>query len=140
MNRDLSTKEYPSKAYFEEIGAWPKGSSNKIIRTYVTGFVLSLVLTFTAYYLVVLNHSIPETIVISAIVVLAGLQFIVQMTCFLHLGKEASSRDKLFVLCVTGVIVIILVSGSLWIMSSLNSRMMPSATQMEYYMNGQQGI
>ena len=133
MTPELNTKEY-----FEEIGAWPSGSG-KIGRIYTTGFVASLILTFVAYFFA-MDHAVPQIVAIGIVVLLAAVQFIVQMTCFLHLGKEAGSRDKIIVLCATGVIVLILVTGSLWIMSSLNGRMMPSTAQMEYYMNGQQGI
>ena len=133
MNTDVNTKEY-----FEEIGAWPSGSE-KIGKTYTTGFILSLLFTFIAYYFA-MHHEIPSVLALASIIVLAFAQFILQMMCFLHLGKEAGSREKIIVLSATILIVCILVVGSLWIMSSLNSRMMPTTAQMEYYMGGQQGI
>ena len=109
------------------------------LRTYVTGFVLSLVLTCTGYFFAV-DHAVPLQIMLVVIVVCAVVQFVVQMSCFLHLGKDESSREKLVVLACAAVIVSILVGGSLWIMSSLNSRMMPTQDQMVQYMQSQTGI
>jgi cytochrome o ubiquinol oxidase operon protein cyoD len=68
---------------------------------------------------------------------LALLQFIVQIYCLLHLGKEAGSRARLFILGCAILIVGILVGGSLWIMFSLNGRMMPDTAQMEQYMTNE---
>jgi cytochrome o ubiquinol oxidase operon protein cyoD len=125
------------RTYFEEIGIWPRGS--RIAMAYVTGFILSLLLTFAAYALVV-HAVLSARDAIIALLLLACLQFLVQMTCFLHLSKGTISRDRLIVFCCAGVVVLILISGSLWIMLSLNARMMPSTTQMEQYMNVQTGI
>lgn len=125
------------KNYFEEIGAWPR--THSMARAYVVGFVLSLLLTFIAYSLVV-TDSLPYTVLIAAVVAAAVLQFIVQVYCFLHVGSDASTRERLFALCAVGFIICILVSGSLWIMFSLNGRMTPDPAQMEQYMNDQGGF
>jgi cytochrome o ubiquinol oxidase operon protein cyoD len=111
----------------------------KTYRSYIIGFILSLILTLFAYYIVT-QHIVTEQTALITIVVLAALQFIVQMMCFLHLGTRASSRDRLIVLGFAGVIVTILVVGSLWIMNNLNNRMMPTTDQMEQYMSDQTGI
>ena len=129
---------FDPKTYFEDIGAWPSGS-HKMARSYVFGFVLSLILTITAY-LVITHLVFSSVMLIVAIVLLAAIQFIVQMVCFLHMGTQRSTRDRFIVLGFAAVIVTILVSGSLWIMNNLNNRMMPSTAQMEQYMNDQTGI
>jgi cytochrome o ubiquinol oxidase operon protein cyoD len=126
------------KNYFEEIGAWPRGSQH-IARAYVAGFVLSIVLTLTAYALVV-QHALPQDALVAAIVVAAFLQFATQIVCFLHLGRGAASRERLAILAAAAFIVTILVSGSLWIMFSLQSRMTPDSAQMEQYMQDQAGF
>lgn len=122
--------------YFEEIGAFPRGSKH-LFWAYASGFALSLALTFAAYFLA--TSGTPRSQQLAAVIaVLALLQFGVQIYCFLHLGKEAGER--LVVLAWATLIVAILVSGSLWIMWSLNGRMMPDETQMENYMNEQVGF
>ena len=123
--------------YFEEIGAWPYGSGHA--RTYVWGFILSLILTLVSYF-VAMDHVASRDILICIVFVLAIVQFAIQLVCFLHLGRETVSRERLIVLSCALLIVVILVSGSVWIMFSLDQRMTPSADQMESYMNSQQGI
>jgi len=124
--------------YFEQIGAWPR-ESRSAARSYVIGFVFSLILTFAAYLLAV-HSAWPQKAVLIALIVLACAQFLTQAICFLHLGREDSSRDRTLVLCFASLIVLILVSGSLWIMFSLNERMSLSPAQMEQYMSDQEGI
>jgi cytochrome o ubiquinol oxidase operon protein cyoD len=100
---------------------------------------LSLALTFFAYH-VVTEHELGMTMTLGIIVALAVFQFVVQMICFLHMDVTTASRDRLIVLGFAGVIVAILVVGSLWIMNNLNNRMMPTTDQMEQYMSDQTGI
>ena len=126
------------KNYFEEIGVWP-GSSHKIARAYVIGFVCSLAVTLLAYSLAA-QAALPAQEIAIVVALLALVQFAVQVYCFLHLGKESGSRERLAVLGCAILIIGILVSGSLWIMFSLNGRMMPDPAQMEQYMNDQVGF
>ena len=107
------------------------------LKTYVIGYLLSIVLTLTAY-LMVTNHGAGRRVLIGLLVVLALIQFFVQIYYFLHLGTETRPRWKLAVfLFMTGV-VLILVFGSLWIMDNLNVRM--TIPQQVQYMNNQDGL
>lgn len=103
-------------------------------RPYVIGYVLSLALTLTAYVLVTQNQ-LRYRLIVGVIVVLALTQFIVQMLCFLHLGNETKPRWKLVVFGFMLGVVLILVGGSLWIMTNLNYRMTPE--QINTYLNQQ---
>jgi cytochrome o ubiquinol oxidase operon protein cyoD len=120
--------------YFQEIGLW--SHSHNIARAYVIGYVLSLALTLCAYSLAI-QQSLPDQQFAIAVAFLALLQFVVQIYCFMHLGKESDSRARLFILGCAILIVGILVGGSLWIMFSLNGRMMPDTVQMEQYMTNE---
>jgi len=126
------------KHYFEEIGAWPR-DFGKLARAYVIGFVLSLFITLAAYGIAV-YHVLPWTPLVVVLLSLAGVQFIVQIMCFLHLDRASASRERLIVLGAIIVIVLILVVGSLWVMTHLNERMMTDPAQMQQYMQDQQGI
>lgn len=106
------------------------------LRSYVIGFGLSLVLTLTSYLLVA-HHTLARQGLIVATAVLALTQFFVQMIYFLHLGAEAKPRWKLLVFGFMTVVVLILVIGSLWIMTNLNYRMTPD--QINQYMKSQDG-
>lgn len=103
---------------------------------YVTGFVLSIVLTLVAY-LSTVNHLFSERTLIGLLIGLALVQFLVQLFFFLHLGKETKPRWKLLVLFFMIGVVLILVIGSLWIMDNLNYRMTPQ--QINQYMQNQDG-
>jgi cytochrome o ubiquinol oxidase operon protein cyoD len=114
------------------------------LRSYIIGFLLSLLFTLFAYALA--THAVPAVaglpmgVSIALIIGFAFAQFIAQLIHFLHLNLGRESRDKLIILCATVFIVIILVSGSLWIMNQLNGRMMPDAAQMTQYMQDQAGM
>lgn len=104
--------------------------------TYISGYVLSLVLTLVAY-LLVRHPAYSNSVIVAVIVVLAIVQFLVQLVFFLHLGRETKPRWKLFVAISMIGIVLILVLGSLWIMNNLNYRMTPQ--QVNTYLNDQGG-
>jgi cytochrome o ubiquinol oxidase operon protein cyoD len=107
------------------------------LKSYASGFILSIVLTITAYLLVT-HHTYSDRHTILVIIVgLALLQFIGQLLFFLHLGKETKPRWKLFVLLFMLLVVFILVFGSLWIMDNLNYHM--SSEQINTYLNNQGG-
>ncbi|HUD05648.1 MAG TPA: cytochrome o ubiquinol oxidase subunit IV [Candidatus Saccharimonadales bacterium] len=112
-------------------------SEHGTLKSYVTGFALSIVLTVTAYLLVKNHGYVNRDKIIAAIVGLALTQFVVQLIFFLHLGKETKPRWKLFIFGFMVLVVLILVFGSLWIMDNLNYRMTPG--QINTYMNNQGG-
>ena len=107
------------------------------LRTYVIGFVASIVLTLGAYLLVA-HHLLSRRLLIAAVIGLALVQFLVQLLFFLHLGRESKPRWKLMVALFMIMVVLILVFGSLWIMTNLSYRMSPE--QINTYMNNQAGL
>ena len=128
------------RTYFEEIGIWPK---DNVLISYVMGFILSLVCTVLAYMLAtssVLLFSFSVPIAVSLIVILAVIQLVVQLSFFLHLSARTTSRDRYLIFCATMFIVAVLFIGSVWIMNTLNTRMMPDTTKMNAYMKSQSGL
>lgn len=93
--------------------------TDKGLKAYVVGFVLSIVLTVTAYVMVV-QESFSYRWLIAAIIGLAIIQFVVQVVFFLHIGREGRPRFNLLTLFFMVLVVLILVLGSLWIMANLN--------------------
>jgi cytochrome o ubiquinol oxidase operon protein cyoD len=113
------------------------------LKAYITGFVISIILTLTAYMLVRHNttsatQAITSPVLIGIILTLAMAQFIAQLIFFLHLGTEAKPRWKLMVFYFMVIVVVIFVGGSLWIMGNLNTHM--TTQQINNYMNSQDGI
>lgn len=111
-----------------------------MFKKYITGFILSVVLTLAAF-LVVLRpglFNLASGGVIVTILTLAVSQALVQLFFFLHLGEEKGPRWNLAVLLSTLGIILLVVVGSLWIMSNLNYNMMSmSPSDMNTYMLNQ---
>lgn len=91
--------------------------------SYAIGFVFSLVLTATAFF-VVMTRAMPGPALIGLVVGLGILQAIFQIVFFLHIGKEDKPywETQMFLFMVLVLLVIVL--GSLWIMYDLNHRLM----------------
>lgn len=126
------------KNYFETIGAW---GENVGVGSYVTGFFVSLLLTFAAYHLAT-SGAFAAQITVFALLMLALLQFGAQVFWFLHLFGKGASRKRLAIFGIATGIILILLIGSLWIMSDLNTRMLylPSVDEQEQYMQSQGGL
>lgn len=88
---------------------------------YVTGFVLSLILTIIPYQLVTANI-LNGWFLTGALVVFALLQLIVQLQFFIHLGHESGTPWNKLIFMFMVLIVFIIVAGSLWIMNNLDYR------------------
>lgn len=93
----------------------------QIVR-YSIGFFVSVALTLAAYVLVT-GSNVGGSLLLGSIAVLAIIQLIVQLVCFLHLGEEDKPRWRLraFV-AITGALLLI-VFGSIWIMNNLDYHM-----------------
>jgi cytochrome o ubiquinol oxidase operon protein cyoD len=106
--------------------------------SYVVGFVLSVATTLLAYFFVV-NDLWPKETMIYIVMGIAVVQLIVQLVFFLHLGR--GNRWKLLTFVFAGLVVLIVVIGSIWIMHNLDYNMMHmSPDQMNQYMSENEGI
>lgn len=115
------------------------------LKTYVIGFILSIILTLTAFSFVYIHgHSGHEVfshhLLIPLIISLAVVQLFVQLGFFLHVGRESKPRWNFLALIFALIVVLILVIGSLWIISNLNYHMTPSHQQVDQYLKGQDGL
>lgn len=100
------------------------GYGEKNLQTYVVGIVICLFLTFLPFGAVMLEFfSQPTTV--GLIVACALAQFIVQLICFLRLNfhtRQAKMNVKAF--AYTLFMIFVLLAGSMWVMVTLNYRMM----------------
>jgi cytochrome o ubiquinol oxidase operon protein cyoD len=99
--------------------------SDKSLRSYVTGFALSLVFTLIPYYLVV-NHRVAGTKLLLTILSFAFMQLIVQLTFFLHLGRGPAPRWNLYFFVGTVGVIMIVVGGSIIIINNLHRNLSPA--------------
>ena len=94
------------------------------VRGYLIGFVLAAGLTVVSFYIarstLVWAPSIPI-----ALSVLAIAQIGVHLVFFLHMTSGPDNVNNLLALAFGLLIVLLLVFGSLWIMSHMNHNMMP---------------
>ncbi|WEK56412.1 MAG: cytochrome o ubiquinol oxidase subunit IV [Candidatus Cohnella colombiensis] len=86
------------------------------MKSYVIGFVMSLVLTIIPI-VIVMNDLLEGVSAKVVLMVAAILQFVVQLVYFMHLREEKKPRYNFMVLILGLVIVLTVVAGSIWIMT-----------------------
>jgi cytochrome o ubiquinol oxidase operon protein cyoD len=95
------------------------------LKSYLTGFGLAVVLTVIPFWLVmsgVIGSALATGIIV---MVLAIVQIVVHMFYFLHVNRRAEGGWNMLALIFTLIILVIVVSGSLWVMYNLDANMMP---------------
>ncbi|CAM3701871.1 cytochrome o ubiquinol oxidase subunit IV [Cohnella lubricantis] len=90
--------------------------SHGSLKSYIIGFVLSIVLTIIPL-VAILQDMVEGGAATALLIVTAVLQFVVQLFFFMHLKEEKGPRWNLMVLILGIVIVVTIVLGSLWIMN-----------------------
>jgi cytochrome o ubiquinol oxidase operon protein cyoD len=105
------------------------GASHGSFRSYLTGFVLSAILTAIPFWLVMSGAVHDKLATALLIVAFAAVQIIVHMIYFLHMTPKAEGGWSMMALLFTLVVVVISLSGSLWVMYHLNANMMPMSVQ-----------
>lgn len=99
-------------------------------RTYLVGFLLSVVLTALPFWMV-MRGGFDPTLTVVAIMAAAVAQILVHTVCFLHVNTSSEGGWTLLAYIFTAVLVLIVISGSLWIMYHLNANMMLSTAAAE---------
>jgi cytochrome o ubiquinol oxidase subunit IV len=100
------------------------GSVAQRVMGYLVGLGLAVLVTATSFFVagtdLVWQPSIPV-----ALVVLAIAQMGVHLVFFLHITTAPDNTNNVLALAFGILIVILVIGGSLWIMSNLNHNMMP---------------
>ena len=102
----------------------PEGAHGTF-KGYMTGFVLSVILTAVPFWLVmgdVLGDTLRTSIVIMA---LAAVQIVVHMVYFLHMNTKSEGGWTFLALVFTLTLVVVTLVGSIWVMYHLDQNMMP---------------
>jgi cytochrome o ubiquinol oxidase operon protein cyoD len=99
------------------------GASRGSLKSYLTGFVLALVLTAIPFALV-MTGAWSSPALIAGISSAGIVQILVHLHYFLHLDTSSAARWNVAALIFTFLIMVLFIGGTLWIMSSLNYRMM----------------
>ena len=101
------------------------GRDHGSMKSYMTGFVLSVILTAIPFWLVMGNVVENKNWTIAIIVAFAVVQIFVHMIYFLHMNTTSDGGWTLMALIFTLIVVVIALAGSLWVMYHLNVNMMP---------------
>ena len=97
------------------------------LRDYVTGFFLAVLLTAIPFWFVMGKTFSSPTITAAVILGFAAVQIVVHMIYFLHMSPKSEGGWNLLALLFTVMLVVIALSGSLWVMYHLNHNMMPDS-------------
>jgi len=101
------------------------GTAHGTRRDYMVGFLLSVVLTAIPFWLV-MSGAIESKAVTGFIVMgFALVQIVVHMVYFLHMNSKSEGGWTVMAMIFTIIIIVIALSGSLWVMFHLNTNMMP---------------
>ncbi|QPC94715.1 cytochrome o ubiquinol oxidase subunit IV [Mesorhizobium sp. INR15] len=101
------------------------GVDHGSLKGYLTGFGLSVLLTAIPFWLVMSNALGNQTASAIAIMGFAVVQIVVHMVFFLHMNTRSESGWIMMALIFTLILVVITLTGSLWVMYHLNTNMMP---------------
>jgi cytochrome o ubiquinol oxidase operon protein cyoD len=99
------------------------GASTGSFKSYLTGFVLSLILTAIPFALV-MSGTLSSSAILAGIFSAGIVQILVHLHYFLHLDTSSGERWNVLAMIFTLLIMVLFVGGTLWIMFNLNYRMM----------------
>ncbi len=95
------------------------------VKDYVIGFGLSVLLTAIPFWLVLAKVLPSSRVTALVILAFAAVQIVVHMVYFLHMNGKVQGGWSLLALLFTGVLILIMLAGSIWVMFHLNTNMMP---------------
>lgn len=93
--------------------------------TYIKGFGLSVALTAIPFGIVMAGGFENRTLTVLAVTGFAIVQIVVHMVHFLHMTGDQEEGWTALSTIFTVIVVVILLSGSLWVMFHLNTNTMP---------------
>jgi cytochrome o ubiquinol oxidase operon protein cyoD len=121
----MSNPHHPEGPGHDEV----EGAIHATLREYVTGFVLSVILTAIPFWIVMTKAIASSGITALVILGFAAVQIVVHMIYFLHMNTKSQGGWTMLALIFTLVLVVITLSGSLWVMYHLKENMMPASPQ-----------
>jgi cytochrome o ubiquinol oxidase operon protein cyoD len=103
------------------------GSAHLTLRGYATGFSAAVFLTAIPFWVVMGKTFGSSHITAAVILAFAAVQIVVHMVYFLHMSPKSEGGWNLLALLFTIMLVVIALSGSMWVMYHLNNNMMPAS-------------
>ncbi|WP_294391682.1 cytochrome o ubiquinol oxidase subunit IV [uncultured Sphingomonas sp.] len=101
------------------------GAAHGTLGSYLTGFILSVILTAVPFALVMSGAIADPRVTAYICMGFALVQVLVHMVYFLHMNSRSENGWTMMALIFTLIIVFIALIGSLWVMFHMNANMMP---------------
>jgi cytochrome o ubiquinol oxidase subunit IV len=98
-------------------------------KDYLIGFALAAVLTAIPFWIVIYDVFRNPKVGAVVILIFAFVQIVVHMVYFLHMNSKSEGGWTVLALIFTSVMVVITLSGSLWVMDHLDYNMMPMSPE-----------
>jgi cytochrome o ubiquinol oxidase operon protein cyoD len=111
LDRDLQLRLF---------GRIARMKKNEEFHHYLIGFALATILTIIPFTLVA---TVGGKIAFFALILCAILQLIVHLRYFLHLSYKGQQKEDLQLVLFTGLILLIMIGGSVWVLGDLYNRM-----------------
>jgi len=106
------------------------GAAHGSLKGYLIGFVLSVILTAIPFWLVMTGAIDNKQATAIVVMAFAAVQIVVHMVFFLHMNTASEGGWSMLALIFTLILVVIVLTGSLWVMYHLNANMMPGLHDM----------
>ena len=101
------------------------GAPHGTRKSYLIGFALSVLLTAIPFALVMNEGLVSTQVAAGVAMALAIVQIVVHMIYFLHMNTRSEGGWTMMALIFTIIVVVIALTGSLWVMYHMNANMMP---------------
>ena len=107
------------------MSAHDKMHGHATYKGYITGFILSVILTAIPFWLVMSGAMENTTAVIAIILALGSAQIVVHVVYFLHMDAQQEEGWNLMSFIFTATLIMIMLIGSMWIMFHLHENTHP---------------
>jgi cytochrome o ubiquinol oxidase operon protein cyoD len=119
------SKQHGMQQGVHDLHGTATGEMHASFSGYMTGFVLSVILTAIPFWLVMGDVFASKPLTVLLVMGIGAVQIVVHMVYFLHMSPRSEGGWTLMALIFTLIIVGIALAGSLWVMHHLNANMMP---------------
>ncbi|MCJ2084187.1 cytochrome o ubiquinol oxidase subunit IV [Methylobacterium sp. J-090] len=120
----VASEDLHTRGSGREVHEEPGGHGS--FRGYMTGFLLSVVLTAIPFWLVMSDVLGSPRLTGIVVMGFAVVQIVVHMVYFLHMNTKSEGGWTILALIFTLTLVLITLVGSVWVMYHLDTNMMPA--------------
>ena len=129
----MTEATYDDRAPGDELGPIEAQTDTSRFLIHTTGFLLAVVLTVTSFW--VANTSVLWAPAVGlGLCVLAIAQMGVHLVFFFHLTTAPDNTNNVLALAFGVFLTILVIGGSMWIMTNLNENLMPTPEVMDLHM------